>query len=64
MIKEIIKDMENDECYYRGAYGTEYQDLSREEIGCILDYIYKLEYKIKSLQKELDNVKEFYEDEY
>ena len=64
MIESILEDIKSDECYYKSNTGYEYMDLTREELNCIADYIWKLEYKIKNLQKELNNIKEFYEDEY
>ena len=60
-IKEVLEDIDNKECYYVGTNGCLYQDLTKEELLLIKDYITNLQQENKKLKLKLYNVIEFVE---
>lgn len=65
VIKEILKDIDDEECYYVGTNGCLYQDLDKEQLLCIKDYITNLQQDISNYvnvvlyqRKTIDNLQQ------
>ena len=53
MINKILKDIDNEECYYVGTNGCLYKDLDKEELLAIKQ-------EIERLNKSLEEQRHFY----
>lgn len=56
-IKEILEDIDNKECYYIGTNGCLYQDLTKEQLLLIKDYISNLQQENIKLISENEAIK-------
>lgn len=54
MINKILKDIDNEECYYVGTNGCLYQDLGKEELLAIKQEIERLHSIIKEARKYIE----------
>ena len=53
MINQILKDIDNEECYYVGTNGCLYQDLGKEELLAIKQEIERLNNIIDESAEEI-----------
>ena len=56
MINKILKDIDNEECYYVGTNGCLYQDLGKEELLAIKQEIERLKEENKKYNKWIESL--------
>ena len=58
-IKYLLEEIKNNTYDYVGTNGCLYQDLSREELNLLLNYINNLEQQCKKQKEVIDKLKEY-----
>ena len=61
-IKYLLEEIKDNTYDYVGTNGCLYQDLSREELNLLLEYINNLEQQCKKQKEVIDKVKEYMKD--
>ena len=62
-IKYLLEEIKNNTYDYVGTNGCLYQDLSREELNLLLNYINNLEQQCKKQKEVIDRIEKYIEKE-
>ena len=61
-IKYLLEEIKDNTYDYVGTNGCLYQDLSREELNLLLEYISNLQNQVQKQKEVIDKVKEYMKD--